>query len=308
VRAIAAPVVISPVFEDRDAVWRMLRSHSPYPLMAAMSGYGEMMGGDVAPWFRSNLALDGHAVDAETMAYLHHEPFVEAAGRLFDAAVVRPSTILTNINGPTAAGVAHVDTPSFRGLKRTEVTVWLLVVMGASGRFERWSVRVAGALTWFYGGDDGEFEFWPRGTDHPSETIRGPFGNEAIVTDSDFMPHRVGTIGDAPSFAARVRVTQHSTIRSAAEDGWEITNPDEQPQFVHGDDVRVSILWKALVFRDEREAAIFDDHEDDLDLPTIVATLRADLAERGHAVDEPSDPFSDPEWSRALTSVYVLGR
>jgi hypothetical protein len=306
VAKLATPLLISPAFEDRDALWRMIRTHSPYPLMAALAGYGELLGDDVAPWFRSNWALDGQAVDAETMALLHHEPFVDATMRVFDAAVVRPVTLLTNINGPMAAGVAHVDTPTFRGLKRSEVPVWLLVVMGASGLFERWSVRVAGALTWFYDRDDGEYEYWPHGREHGSECIRGPFGNVALVSDNDLMPHRVGTIGDAQSFSARVRVTQHSTIVSTDDGDWEITNPDAPPQRVPAEDVRVSILWKALTFSDERAARVYDDHEDDLELATIVDLLRADLRERGHVVGEPSDPYRDPEWSRVLTSVYSL--
>ena len=305
---IAAPIVVSPAFEDRDAIGRMIQTHSPYPLMAALAGYGEMMGEDVSPWFRSNWALDGQAVDDDTMSLLHHEPFIEAAQRLFGAAVVRPVTIITNINGPMAAGAPHVDTPTFRGLKRSEVPVWLLVAMGASGLFQRWSVRVAGAITWFYDGDDGEYEYWPRGPEHDSESVRGPFGNLALIGDNDLMPHRVGRIGDHQSFATRVRVTQHATIRWTDRGDWEITNPDGPPEAVPASDVRVSILWKALTFRDGREARVYDDHEDDLDLATIVNTLRADLAGRGHLIEEPSDPYRDREWSQLLTSVYLLGR
>jgi hypothetical protein len=69
--------------------------------------------------------------------------------------------------------------------------------------------------------------------------------------------------------------------------------------------VRVSILWKALAFVDDADARRFDDHEDDLDVETIVRILRDDLAGRGVAVDEPGDPFTDPEWSRALTRTYI---
>jgi hypothetical protein len=122
------------------------------------------------------------------------------------------------------------------------------------------------------------------------------------------MPHRVGRIGDHQSFAARVRVTQHSTIRWTDRGAWEVTNPDRPPDAVPAGDVRVSILWKALTFRDAHEARAYDDHEDDLDLATIVNTVRADLADRGHPVAEPSDPYHDREWSQLLTSVYVLGR
>ena len=69
--------------------------------------------------------------------------------------------------------------------------------------------------------------------------------------------------------------------------------------------MRVSILWKALAFVDDADARRYDDHEDDLDVGTIVRILREDLAARGIAVDEPADPFTDPDWSRALTSTYI---
>ena len=305
---IVTPILVTPAFEDRDAIWRMIQTHSPYSLMAALTGYGEIMGEDVTPWFRSNWALDGQAVDGETMSLLHHEPFVKATKSLFGAAIVRPVTIVTNINGPMAVGTPHVDTPTFRGLKRSEVPVWLLLVMGASGLFQRWSVRVAGALTWFYDRGDGEYEYWPGGLDRDSESLRGPFGNVALVGDNDLMPHRVGTIGDPQAFAARVRVTQHSTIRWTDGRGWAITEPDGPPQPVPTEDVRVSILWKALTFGDEREARVYDEHEDDLDLETIVEIFRTDLGERGYVVDEPSDPYRDPEWSRILAAVYFPGR
>src|SRR5262245_58096117 len=182
--AIAPPVWVEPAYADRDAVARLVRDRAPHQLMAAAAGYGEMMGGDVSPWFRSSWALDGRTpdgdpVDAEIAALLHHEPFVEAARALYGADVVRPATLLVNLMGPMASGVPQVDTPTFRGLPRHAVPVWLLVAMGASGLFSRWSVRVAGAITWFYDGAGGELEYWPEGTDGPSAVVAGPFGNGA---------------------------------------------------------------------------------------------------------------------------------
>ena len=90
-----------------------------------------------------------------------------------------------NVMGPMPEQGMHVDTPTFRGFTRGGTPIWLLVVMGMSGLFERWAVRVAGALTWFYERDDGEYEYWPRGLDAPSEDERGPFGNVALVADND---------------------------------------------------------------------------------------------------------------------------
>ena len=125
--------------------------------------------------------------------------------------------------GPMPAGGVHVDTPSFRGLMRSELPVWLLYVMGASHLFERWMMYVAGGLTWFYEGDDGRYEFWSRGLDNEPEIVGAPFGNEAVVADNDRMPHRVCRIGDSADFASRVRMTPDALLEWR-DAGWSISS------------------------------------------------------------------------------------
>jgi hypothetical protein len=302
---IATPVRISPAYSDREAVLELVKLHAPYPLMAGMAGYGEMMGADPSPWFRANWALDGKAIDGETEALLFHAPFIAAAQQLFGASVVRPATLIVNLMGPMPAGAAHVDTPSYRGLERGRIPVWLLVTMGASGLFERWAGRVAGAISWFYDRSDGEFEYWPEGRERASRIERAPFGNVAVVADNDRMYHRVGAIGNAEAFAAKHMVSLDSTLQHRDDDVWEVVADGRIEGTLRARDVRISILWKALTFSDERAAREFDEHVDDLDLETVVSTFGADLARRGIRVAEPSDPFRDPEWSRTLTSSYM---
>src|SRR5262245_3367212 len=305
VAELATPVWVEPAYDDREAVRALVRDHSPYPLMMSSAGYGEMAGEFCAPWIRSHWALDGEAVDDAAHALLHHDPFVDAAKRMLDADVVRPATLLVNLMGPQVAGARHVDTPTFRGLKRSEVPVWLLVVMGSSGLFEEWRVHVAGGLTWFYDRDDGAYEYWPRGVDAPAELARGPCGNAALVADNDLMPHRVGAIGDSDDFASRVKVTNDAVITAIDDGAWTIAGTGTEPQRVEDADLRVSILWKALTFVDAADARRFDEHEDDLAVETIVRVLRDDLRARGIEVAVPADPFTDPAWSRALAGTYI---
>jgi hypothetical protein len=299
---VAPPLWVSPAYDDRDAVWQRVIAHPPYPIMAGTAGYEEMMSAFLPPWFRAHWALDGQADDEHAMALLDHEPFVAAAKQLFGAEVVRPATLLVNLMGPMPTGVRHVDTPTFRGLKRSAVPVWLLVCMGASGLFERWSVRVAGALTWFYDREDGEFEYWPPDRDE-SVVVRAPFGGDAFVSDNDLMAHRVGAIGDHESFAAALNRT--STLEWTGNERWLLRTDGAPIATLERADIRVSLLWKALTFLDAEDAARFDDHRDDLDMATIVATFGDDLAERGVVVEEPVDPFGDAQWIRALTGTYL---
>jgi hypothetical protein len=123
--------------------------------------------------------------------------------------------------------------------------------------------------------------------------------------DNDLMYHRVGAIGDPGAFAARARVPHDSALRLRADrSGWNIVSGDGITGNLGLDEIRISLLWKALTFSDRRAAREFDDHDDDLDVKTVVSVFRTDLARRGIRVDEPLDPFRDPDWSRALTRAY----
>jgi hypothetical protein len=299
------PVKVDPAYLDREGVWRAVVDHSPYPLMAGSKGYEALMGGlPLYPFFRSVWAHDGQATDREAHRLLHHEPFIEASRKLFRAEIVRPSSLIVNVMGPTDDGGSHVDAPTFRGIRR-DIPIWLSVLMGMSGLFDRWAVRVAGALTWFYENSDGEFEYWPLGVDSPSAVERGPFGNVALVADNDLMTHRVRRIGDPDLFDRNVELTLSSAIHAVGGGDWEIRDGHTLLATLRAEDVRVSLLWKAVTFLDDEAAWVYDNHEDDLELNTIVATFGADLARRGVGVREPSDPLDDPEWAEVLHAAYM---
>jgi hypothetical protein len=299
------PFRLEPAYADRDAVWRTVLDHAPYPIMAAGAGYSEMMGGvPLEPWFRSAWAAHGKPTDGATKALLEDQRFIEGARELFGAKVVRPQSLIVNVMGPMAAGHRHVDVPSYRGLTG-KVPLWFPMVMGVSGLFDRWAVRVAGALTWFYQGADGEYEYWPRGIDHPSECERGPFGNVALFGDNDLMFHQVGAIGDAQNFVDTVKLSLRSQIRPAG-DVWEVTDDEAVIGTLAQEQVRISLLWRAITFHDQREARAYDEHEDDLDVDTAVSMFCADLADRGICFTPPQDPFKDQAWSTLLTETYLL--
>src|SRR4051812_2595436 len=130
---IAPPIRLDPAYDDRAAVLEQVRRRGPYPLLAVGGAYaGAEDEHGLLPWFRSYWALDGSVVDDEAAALLHHEPFVGAARDLFGGGAVEPVTLIVNLMGPMGVGQQHVDTPTFRGLPRSEVPPWLLNVMGQS--------------------------------------------------------------------------------------------------------------------------------------------------------------------------------
>jgi hypothetical protein len=119
------------------------------------------------------------------------------------------------------------------------------------------------------------------------------------------MFHQVGAIGDARQFKDQITLSVQSAIQPSDE-GREITDGASVIGTLPNDQVRISVLWRAITFRDEREARIYDEHEDDLNVETAVATFCADLTERGIDFSPPQDPFNDQGWSALLTQTYLI--
>jgi hypothetical protein len=179
--------------------------------------------------------------------------------------------------------------------------------MAASGLFDRWYVRTSGALTWFFDGPGGDYEYRPDGLDGGTERERSPFGNVAVVADNDRMYHRVSDIGRAEEWLPEGALPKDARLQAGDEEGWAaIDASGTAVQYYREGKVRVSLLWKAMVFEDDRDAAAFDEHRDDLTVEQVVAVFLRDLRVRGIAVEEPSDPFLDPAWQRVLLASYPL--
>jgi hypothetical protein len=80
---------------------------------------------------------------------------------------VHPEFVAVNINGPMPACTTHLDNPSFYGAIRVDYPLPFLRVMGSSGLFDAWRVVRASAISWFYDGTGGNFDYWPEGLDGP---------------------------------------------------------------------------------------------------------------------------------------------
>jgi hypothetical protein len=150
----------------------------------------------VLPWFRGNWALGGKPLVDGAEVILHNKKFLEAARALFGTSLVYPDFVVVNVNAPMPAGARHVDIPSFHGATREHYPLPFLKVMGISGLFEAWRVVHIGAISWFYEGTRGSFDYWPEGLDGPMLSEQAPFGNVSILADNDRIYHRIGPIGD----------------------------------------------------------------------------------------------------------------
>jgi hypothetical protein len=302
---VATPIKIDGAFHDPVAIRALVERNGPYrsiasylPPSATVGGGGDGEPEGALPWFRSNWAVNGRSLVEGADVILNNPRFIDAASRLFSMTDVRPTTVVVNVNAPMVAGAVHVDIPSFRGANRDRYPLRLLQAMGASGLFEKWRVVEAGAISWFYEGPGGAYDYWPEGLDGAMHSVRPPFDNVALVADNDRMYHRIGWVGDpaAPSVA----MSAGAEICRQDSGEWAITDAGASLARYPGEQIRISVLWKAQV----RPGAATDDGVSSLTPHRVVEIVTADLRERGIDAAVPVSPLSDERWLNLVHATY----
>ncbi len=300
---IAKPIRIEPAFDNARQIRDMFERHAPYPAVAA---YGLDVFVDetrypeaeraVLPWFRGNWALGGKPLVDGAEVILHNKKFLAAARAVFGTSRVYPEFVVVNVNAPMPAGPIHVDVPCFHGATRENYPLPFLKLMGDSGLFEAWRVIQAGAISWFYEGTGGNFDYWPEGLDGPMLSEQPPFSNVALIADNDRMYHRIGGIGDSDTELPRMSASAH--IQPDSDGRWTILENGEIRATYPSRAIRLSIVWKAAV-RDSELSG------DDLTLDRIMVIFTADLRHRSVDFQLPSDPLADTTWMSVLQRIYA---
>jgi hypothetical protein len=285
------------VFDDPDALLELIACRAPFQTTGKLHNLGATMGmAATAPWFKGYL---------DDPVFLENPRWIAAAREAFSAEIVRPFACMVNLNLATPLGVPHLDLPQFRGFKAPDAPVWLLLNMSNSGLFHDWMVPFASGLIWFNKASTGGFEYWPDGLDAPSVTERAPAWNRGVMSDNEFMWHRMEAIG-SPEEQSRVRAFMRcdNLLHHMPDGGWQMRDGDEVLMDFAPGAMRISVLWKAQVFTDERHLASFEDERLNLTLGQVVDGYRGDLARRGVTTRVPADPLADEEWRDLLQRVY----
>jgi hypothetical protein len=302
---IPKPMRIEAAFDDRAVIRTLFERHAPYRAMAAyapdagVDEASEHPAATILPWFRANWALGGKPLVDGAELILHNKRYLDAARALFGTSSVHPEFVVVNLNAPGPAGFTHVDVPSFHGATREHYPLPFLNMMRCSGLFEAWRVVHAGALSWFYDGAGGNFDYWPEGLEGPMLSEQPPFGNFALLSDTDSMYHRIGRVGTPgdglPCISAAAQIQPNGA------GNWAILEDGELRATYPERAIRLSVLWKAAV-GDSGERA------DSLTLGRIMEILAKDLKKRQVEFQVPSDPLTDTEWIVLLERIYVRTR
>jgi hypothetical protein len=306
-----APIHVDRLLDDPSVIRDLTERNAPYfPVQRyvrsdaehrAISAQGPMI---VAPNFRGDWAYDRPLIDGAEI-FLNNRTLIEAAGRLFDTDLVRPQQVYSNLTWqlPFHQGKGHTDVPAFRGVDRTQYPIWFLHVMGRSGLFEDERIRIATAVAWFYEGEDGGFEYWPDGPNNSPRTHQGEIFNSAIVGDNDRMFHRVMPVGRVEDGMIN-GMSLETRLEHVHGDRWRIAESDTlaEPSWPA---IRISVSWKAMVFRDEAEQRMVDEHTCDITAEDALQRFYQDLERRGVEYRRPADPLRDPAFVETLSAIYI---
>jgi hypothetical protein len=270
---------------------RFGRTGEPTSMLAARTNY-----------FRETYAYGEEVAAPGIVGFYRHPRLVDAARELHGREVIEPAIVYANILVPGQELAVHTDVPEFRGANRKVVPQWLLVVCHHSGLFEAWRMPIATAVSYFGGGQGGEFAYYPDGPAGAPATYR-PKHNSAVMVDTDSVFHGVdrvlGDDGPIESFRPGMRLFYEGgdqwTVRA---DGGDIVARYAT------DEIRYSVSWKAYCFVDEAERAAWSRHTDDLTLEMILDRLTADLCDRG-VLSSPQHGLSDADLGKLLIETYV---
>lgn len=306
------PVSLDPVLDDPGIIRTLLEQTAPhYPVqryfqnaaeMRAQSGPADMI---IAPNFRGDWATaEGRVPGVE--AILENLRLRDAAARLFESELVRPWGVYSNITFqlPFDQGRGHTDVPAFVGVDRSAYPTWFLAVMGHSGLFEKERVDIATAVAWFYRGSDGGFTYWPDGPDRPPRVHEGRIYNTGFVGDNDRMYHRVRPVGSREK-GLLTGMTLETRLEHDGGDAWAIRRNGETLADMDFGALRISVSWKAYVYRDEEQLRRHVEGGGALTQDAVLERFYDDLGARGVSFQLPGDPLHEEPFVETLSETYV---
>ena len=263
----------------------------------------------LTPTFRGFLANYSAVLYPELHDCFYNEQFLQYARSYWGAQYAKPQMMLFNINGPCGNNdPGHLDTPSFRGIRYENSPTWLCSIMGRSGLFTDYMIKMAQVITWFSHDENSGFTYWPNGPLAKPERLASPIYNRGVLVQNEMMVHR----GEGNGAIERQRPAGLDfdsvfTGEPGDRDGWIVKSGGKTIERYHTDDLRFLVHWSAEVFEDYTELKKNMERTDDLSFDQAFETLIKDVRARGIEIATPTDPLRDPLFIKALSDAYDYG-
>ncbi len=328
-RPVSPPRVLEGVYTDdqHERILDVIRSNGPWPtitahhfdtveeLVATTSGPmreadagAQLTLDDIATaHFRGYFGKNSISYFPELDDCFYNSAFLDLARDYWNAEYAKPTHMLFNLCGPHHSGLsAHLDAVTFRGVRIENSPVWLQNVMGKSGLFTDYLVKMAQVITWWYRGEHGTFTYWPDGPLGAPQHLDHPLWNKGVVVQNESMFHRGDPVG-RPDERDIDGLKHRSRLGYDADRGdWVMTTDGDVIRRYRPDEMRLLVHWNAEVYADMDEVEKNMDHSADLTHDVVFDRLLADMREKGVDVAEPSDPLHDTEFIRALIATYTI--
>ncbi len=327
-RPASAPWEIHDVYTDdqRERLLNVVRTNGPWKLIIAHhfasaeeliattigafpEGFEPSLDLFLTPTFRGFLANYGAILYPELDDCFYNARFLQMAKSYWKADYAKPQMMLFNINGPCAnRDPGHLDSPSFRGVRYENAPTWLTSVMGKSGLFQDYLIKMAQVITWFSLDSGSGFTYWPDGPLKAPQRVLPPVYNRGVVVQNEMMVHRGEANGPLDQqIPAGLAFDTVFTGDPADRDWWLLKNGDDVIARHHTGELRFLVHWSAEVFSDFDELKKNMDGSDDLTMEQAIDMLVKDVNAQGIKLAMPDDPLHDSEFIRTLNAAYDLG-
>lgn len=327
-RPASPPREIANVYTDdqRDRLLDVVRTKGPWKLIIAQhfaspeeliatlsgafpEGFEPSLDLFLTPTFRGYLANYGAVLYPELHDCFYNAEFLEMAKSYWKAEYAKPQLMLFNINGPCAnRDTGHLDSPSFRGVRHENAPTWLTSVMGKSGLFQEYLIKMAQVITWFSLDRCSGFTYWPDGPLRAPQRVKPAIYNRGVVVQNEMMMHRGEANGPLDQqIPAGLAFDTVFTGDPGDRDAWLLKNDDEVIARHRTDELRFLVHWSAEVFSDYEELKKNMDGSDDLTIERAIEILVEDVNSKGPRLTMPKNPLHDSDFIRRLNAAYDLG-
>ena len=327
-RPVAPPRVIEGLYteDQHERLLGIVQDKGPWPtlqshhfttvdeLIATVTGvvpevHGLTLDYIVGPLFRGFFGQDSFCYHPEIHDCFYNERFLDLVKDYWGVEYAKPTMMLFNICGPIpvhAPPPPHLDAVTFRGIRYENAPVWLQNVMGKSGLFTEYLVKMAQVINWWYLGENGTFTYWPDGPLGEPKVLDHPLWNKGVVVQNELMFHRGDPVG--PYDGPAVTGLKNRSMMEFDHDRqvWNITTDGEVVHTYQPNEMRFLVHWNAELYADMDELKKSMDHTDDLTIEEAVGRLVADMRSKGTKIAEPSDPLNDNDFIKALVDTYTI--
>ena len=327
-RPVAPPRELDNIYTDdqRERLLGVVRDHGPWQLIIAQhfasaeelvataaggfpEGVTPTLDMFLTPTFRGFYANYSALLYPEIHDCFYNDRFLELAKSYWNAEYAKPQMMLFNVNGPCGnTDTGHLDSPSFRGIRYENSPTWLCSIMGRSGLFQDYLIKMAQVITWFSRDESSGFTYWPEGPLKTPKRLTSPIYNRGVLVQNEMLVHRGESNG--PLDQQRPDGLGFDTLFSgdpSDKDQWLLKTGDRVIARHHTEDLRFLVHWSAEVFADYAELKKNMDGSDNLTHEQAIDTLIKDVRAKGIEIATPSDPFHDPVFIKALNDAYDFG-